>query len=213
MKKTIFFLLSIWVVVCNCCTACKNDDCSSGSLQFNVPVQVYGIKDTLHLGDTLRIKLEIPEQLQERNSGIQYDFINYNFKLITYMARIDTFPTGTDSKGTFDWITLKGQSIYSSIGAYTVNPDYKSNKYEYEVLIITKIKGLFAFGMNSVFFRASPLKQLEGPCSKNEVEVYAKLINDTNVNYEFLKNSPDPSQANMDRQRFDDFAGFCFYVK
>jgi len=182
-------------------------------LQFNVPVQVYGIKDTLHLGDTLRIKLEIPEQLAERNSGILYDFIDYNFKLITYIEKIDTTPVTAHSKVDFDWITLTGESIYTSIGAYTVNPLYENRIYRYEVLILAKKKGLYVFGMNSVFFRASPLEQLKGPCSKNQVEVYCKLINDMNTNFEFLKNSLDPVYQRLDRQRFDDFAGFSFYVK
>jgi len=67
--------------------------------------------------------------------------------------------------------------------------------------------------VNSTFDRASPLKELEGPCSKNSVEAYMKLETDMNVNFEFLKQSPDPSQANIDRKRFDEFAGFCFYVR
>jgi hypothetical protein len=213
MKLKIIFLLIGLTILITSCNGCKNDNCKSGNIQFNIPVQVYGIKDTLSLDDTLRIKIEVPEHLAERNTGITYDFIDYNFKLITYMVKIDTSHSRITYKGDFDWVTLKGQSIYSSTGEYTVNPEYQNNKYSYEVLVVPKKKGLYSFGMNSVFFRASRLQQLEGPCSENEVEIYTKLINDTNVNFEFLKNSPDPSQASIDWQRFEDFAGFCFYVK
>ncbi len=55
--------------------------------------------------------------------------------------------------------------------------------------------------------------EIEGPCSKRPVAAYVKLENDTNVNFEFLKQSPDLSQANTTRKRFDEYAGFCFYVR
>ncbi len=209
--KTFFYLLTS-IVFCFCsCTGCK-DDCSSGNLQFNLPVQTYGIKDTLSQGDTIRIKLDIPDKLPERNSGVVYDFIDYSFKLITYMVKIDSFPATANSQATFDWITLQGESQYVG-DVFLVLPTFTDNAYHYEVLIIPKQKGLYVFGVNSTFDRASPLKELEGPCSKNSVEAYMKLETDMNVNFEFLKHSPDPSQANIDRKRFDEFAGFCFYVR
>lgn len=197
--------------MCSSCTACKNNDCS-GVLQFDLPLQAYGIKDTLYLGDTLRIKLEMPEQLAERNSGSIYNFVDYNFKLITYIVKIDSLPITAKSKDTFEWITLIGESKY--IGdVFLVSPTYTNNTYKYEVLITPQKRGLYVFGMNSDFSRVSPLERLDGPCSKNPVEVYLELVNNTNVNFEFLKHSPDPSQANTDRQRFDEYAGFCFYVQ
>lgn len=209
--KILLFSLTALIFSFSACSGCK-DDCSSGNLQFDLPVQAYGIKDTLYQGDTIRIKLAIPDQLPERNSGVMYDFVDYSFKLITYMVKIDSFPTTAYSQETFDWITLQGESQY--IGdVFLVFPAFSNNTYNYEVLIIPRQKGLYAFGMNSDFNRTNPLKELEGPCSKNAVEAYMKLENDTNVNYEFLKQSPDPIQANIDRKRFDEFAGFCFYVR
>jgi hypothetical protein len=209
--RTFFYLLAS-LIFCFCgCSGCK-DDCSSGSLQFDLPVQAYGIKDTLYQGDTIRIKLDIHDKLPERNSGIVYDFVDYNFKLIAYMVKIDSFPATAHSQVTFDWITLQGESQYVG-DVFLVLPTFSDNAYNYEVLIIPKQKGLYVFGMNSDFSRASPLKELEGPCSKNSVEPTMKLKDDTNVNFEFLKQSPDPSQANIDRKRFDEFAGFCFYVR
>jgi hypothetical protein len=209
--KIFFYSFVAFAVCLGSCTSCK-DDCSSGSLQFNLPVQAYGIKDTLYLGDSIRIKLDIPDKLAERNSGNQYDFINYTFKLITYMVKIDSLPTTAQSNVTFDWITLQGESKYVN-DVFLAFPTYSDHVYHYEVLIAPKQKGLYVFGMNSDFHRASPLEKLEGPCSKNEVEVYMKLEDDSNVNFEFLKQSPDVSQANTDRQRFDEYAGFCFYVR
>ncbi len=209
--KAIFYLLTS-LTLCFCsCTGCK-DDCSSGNLQFDLPVQAYGIKDTLFQGDTIRIRLNIPDKLAERNSGVLYDFIDYSFKLITYIVKIDSFPATANSQATFDWITLQGESQYVG-DIFLVLPTFTDNTYHYEVLITPKQKGLYVFGMNSDFSRVSPLKELKGPCSKNSVEPTMKLEDNTNVNFEFLKHSPDPSQANIDRKRFDEFAGFCFYVR
>ena len=170
------------------------------------------MKDTLYLGDTIRIKLDIPDKLPERNSGVVYDFVDYSFKLITYMVKIDSLPATANSKETFNWITLQGESQYVG-DVFLVLPTFSDNGYHYEVFITAKQKGLYVFGMNSTFSRASPLDGLEGPCSKNSVEPTMKLEDDSNVNFEFLKQSPDPSQANIDRKRFDEFAGFCFYVR
>ena len=208
----IFFYLLIALTFCfGNCSGCK-DDCSSGNLQFNLPLQVYGVKDTLYLGDTIRIKLDIPDKLPERNSGVVYDFANYNFKLITYIERIDSLPVTSNTKIAFDWISLLGEFEYIS-DVFLIFPTYVDHTYHYEVLIRPLQKGLYIFGMNSTFSRTSPLEELEGPCSNNTVRVYMKLENDTNVNFEFLKYSPDPIYVNLDRQRFDEFAGFCFYVR
>ena len=208
--KNSFFCLAILTLFWIGCNGSK-DDCP-GSLQFYLPLQAYGIKDTLKLGDTLRVRLDIPDKLNEINSSNVYDFINYNFKLITYIVKIDSLPITADPADNFDWITEQGESQLKT-DIFLVIPQYKNNVYQYEVAIIPRHKGLFVFGMNSVADRASPLENLTGPCSKKPVHVYMKLENDSNVNFEFLKLSPDPSQANTDRQRFDEYAGFCFFVR
>lgn len=208
--KSFFYLFVTLLVSLSSCNGCK-DDCT-GSLQFDLPLQAYGIKDTLYLGDTLRVKLAIPDKLTERFSGREYDFVDYNFKLVTYIGRIDTLPTGTDSKGTFDWTTLQGESQYFG-NVFIVHLSYSDHTYHYEVLITPKRKGLFIFGMNSDFGNTSPLEKLDGPCSKEPVEVFMKLENDTNTNFEFLQLSPEPVYKNLNRQRFDEFAGFCFFVR
>ncbi len=141
-----------------------------------------------------------------------YDFINYNFQLITYIEKIDTVPIATNSTETFDWNTTEGESK-SAGGAFLVVPIYSNHTYHYEVLITPKRKGLFVFGMNSDANRARPLEKLDGPCSNKPMQVYLKLENDPNTNFEFLKFSPEPVYVNLDRKRFDDFAGFCFFVK
>lgn len=191
-------------------SACKKD-CPS-RLEFYLPLQAYGIKDTLYLGDTLRIRLDIPDNLAEINSGNTYDFVDYNFKLITYIEKIDTLPIGIDSDERFDWATVKGESI-SNGESFRVLPTYADHTYHYEVIITPKRKGLFIFGMNSIASRGNELQKLDGPCSERPVNVYPRLENDTNTNFEFLKFSPDPAYVNLDRERFDNFAGFCFFVK
>ena len=192
------------------CDGCKND--CPANLEFYLPLQAYGIKDTLHLGDTLRIRLDIPDKLTEANSGYEYDFIDYDFKLITYIVKIDTLPTGVDSDETFNWVTKEGQFM-SDGEVFRVIPTYSDHDYHFEVVITPKRKGLFVFGMNSTADRANKLKEVEGPCSRKPMKVYLKLENDVNSNFEFLKLSPEPAEANTDRKRFDDFAGFCFFVK
>jgi hypothetical protein len=208
-----FQILLLYIVLIYGCLGCKKD-CGNGSnLEFDLPLKAYGSEDTLNIGDTIRIRLDIPDKIPERTSGYVYDFIDYEFKLITYVVQINLSPVGTDSKSTFDWVTIEGKSEYFN-NCFIVKPTYLNNLYQYEVLIIPKQKGLFNFGMNSIANnRINPLAKLDGPCSKRPVVAYMKLVNDTNVNFEFLKQSPDLVQSKIDRKRFDEYAGFCFYVR
>ena len=187
-------------------------DCSSGGLYFNLPLDVFGLKDTLNIGDTLRVRFDIPDKLVERRSGVEYDFLDYNFKLISYIGKIDTTPIGTDSKGTFDWTTTQGESTYVS-GVFLLYPEFKNNTYSYEVLISPKRKGFFKFGMQSDAWRLNLLKKLDGPCSGNVVYVYARVENETDTNYEFLQFSPDPYYLKVSKQDFEDAASCCFFVR
>ena len=211
MKISVYLLL-LSATLFSGCLGCKNDCETYGPLTFDLPLQAYGIRDTLHIGDTLRIRLDIPDQMPERSSGYMYDFIDYNFRLITYMSRVDSTVDYPNSNAYGYWIPVEGESKYVD-GVYFVLPEYKDRKYQYEILYTPKTKGLFEFGMNSDYFRLSPLAKLEGPCSSRPVDVFMKLTNDTNVNYEFLKTSPNTIYQNIDRKRFDEYAGFCFYVR
>ncbi len=211
--KVLFFFIAFSILILSPLIRCN--DCT-GSLQFDLPLQVYGLKDTLSLGDTIRVKLEIPEKLIEKFSGRTYDFINYDFKLINSIGRIDTFPTGSDSNGLANWITLQGESKLSGgpdLNVFLVLPSYTNNVYNYEVLIIPKQRGLFVSGMNTDAYQANPLKKLKGPCSKEPVQVYVKLVNVGNNNYEFMKLSPAPEIVNVSKNQFEEAAGFCFFVR
>lgn len=208
--KNILFLLALLVLSLPAC--CPFDDCKcpANSLEFDLPLEVYGLKDTLSQGDTLRIKLEIPDRLAELNTGVVYEFIDYDFKLLNYITRIDTLPLGFDDEVAFDWTVTVGDTVGN---VFFVMPLYDDHAYHYDVLITPKRKGLYVFGMHSDFSRLTPLEKPEGPCKRRPVRVYPKLVNETNVNFEFLQNSPDSIIANIDRKSFDEFAGFCFYVK
>lgn len=208
--KNLLFSIAICGLFFGSCEGSKND--CPDSLDFYLPLHAYGIKDTLYLGDTLRIRLDIPDKLAEINSGYVYDFVDYDFKLITYIEKIDTLPITANAPTIFNWTTLQGESI-SNGEVFRVLPIYSDHAYHYEVIITPKRKGLFLFGMNSIADRADKLEKLDGPCSNRPMNVYPRLENDTNSNFEFLKLSPESVYVNLDRERFDNFAGFCFFVK
>jgi hypothetical protein len=212
-KNHQIIIFSVLMTLCGC-FGCDKNDCKSDNLQFEIPVQAYGLKDTLQLGDTIRIKFEMPDQLTERNSGVSYKFVNYEFYLINYIEKIDSLPLDVFATSNFIWTPLQGAIEYD-YGAYLMGPAYRDGIYYYEVEIIVKKKGLFALGMNSTAWHRKPLAKVEGPCSDLPMYVYPRLINvdAKDTNFEFLQHSPEPTYVNMNRQRFDDAAGFCFYVK
>lgn len=208
----ILLYLSVFLNLCLANCADSKVDCDNGTLLFNLPLEMYGIKDTISIGDTIRIKLEIPYQLPEQHSGAIYDFVDYDFKLINYIERIDTNPVCLGSKEMFDWHVTRGRLKYRN-NHFVVSPSFENNAYWYEALIIPKQKGLFVFGMNSTHNRHAPLAKIQGPCTNNPLDVQVKLVNDTPANFGFLKRCPDPSYQKMDRKRFDAFGGMCFCVR
>lgn len=212
MKKFAFIAGLFFFALLLGCNAC-NKDCESGNLEFDLPLQVEGFRDTLHLGDSLLVRFSIPDKLPDRRFGDVYEFNDYNFLLKTYIGKIDTVPTGTETNVYFDWKNVKGTTNYVG-GTHLIFPVFEGNSYHYEAIIKPREKGLFVFGMNSSKSRLNPLKDVTGgPCSRNSVFLFMKLTNTEDPNFEFLKQSPDQVQANIGRKRFDEFAGFCFYVK
>lgn len=213
MKKIGLFVVIISVVFFNC-TQCTpdNDECGNTALEFDLPLQVFGNKDTLNVDDTLTLALKIPDVLTERNRGFEYELIDYNFKLVNYVVKIDSMSTTSESARDFYWVVNKGLTQYVS-GAFLVLPEYSNHVYEYEAKVIPKAKGLYVFGMNSDYSGGIPLEKVNGPCSNRAVEIFVKLEDDSNSNFEFLKLSPDPIQNNIDKKRFQEFAGFCFFVR
>lgn len=204
-----FLLLLLLLSFSNCKPS--DVDCSTGNLQFDLPVQVIGLKDTLQIGDTLRIKLEIPDRMPERRSGIEYDFVDYEFMLSTTILRMDTSYV-VPAPNHFDFEALIGEVSYIN-GSQFIKTSYKNHIYTFEAILIAKRKGLFVNSLISESTRHYPLKKLEGPCSKNVVYVYPKLALGIDNNYDFVKFSPSEPQANVDQQRFEEAAGFCFFVQ
>jgi hypothetical protein len=209
--KPVVFLFLISIIFGICCVNC-NKDCGT-SHYFELPIYVSGVSDTVRLNDTIRVKVIIPERLRERDSEDFYDFINYDFKLITGIVRLDSVPVSPVTETDFDWITLKGQSIFDT-DLYTVHPENTNQEYQYEVFIIPKKKGLFEFSMNSIAsYRINPLATPIGRCSKGDYNVVMELQDSVDVNFEFLQESSSSTYMKLDRKRFDEFAGCCFYVR
>jgi hypothetical protein len=210
MKALIYFIIP-GLLFCTFCTNC-NKDCIT-SHYFELPIEAYGISDTLNINDTIRIKFTIPDKLKERDTQDFYDFVNYDFKLITVTIRLDSIPVSSVTESDFDWITIKGNSTFAS-NDYLVTPSYSNHEYQYEVRIIPKKKGLFEFSINSIAHdRINPLAKPNGRCSKGTFHVVMKLQNNIDVNYEFLQESTSSVYKKLDRKRFDEYAGICFYVR
>jgi hypothetical protein len=207
MQNLLYFIVCS-IILISCLTNCNN---CPDHLEFDLPIEAYGVSDTVSMNDTIRIKVTIPDKLYERVTNKRFQFTDYDFKLITYIVKHDTFPAEPVTESYFDWITQTGQSKFIA-GGYSVIPSYHDNIYQYEVRIIPRKSGLFEFGMNSLF-DTSQLDEPDGPCSEKPVNVYMKLQNSIDVNYEFLQKSTSPAVRKTKRKQFDEYAGICFYVR
>jgi hypothetical protein len=104
-----FFANFVLVMICVRC----DKDCANTHF-FDLPLEVYGVSDTVSIGDTITIKINIPDKLREQETDTQYEFIDYDFKLVTYPVRLDSLPLSTATANSFNWFTITGESLYAN---------------------------------------------------------------------------------------------------
>jgi hypothetical protein len=210
--KFIILLFALLPLLFTACDPYDTGVTCRGQLEFHLPLEVVGLKDTLQIGDTLIFRLAFPDQLNEHRSGVAYDFLDYDFRLSTLLGRIDSLPISAATKDYFDFFVVKGEATYAS-GSYYIRPEYTDGFYEFEAFYVAKRAGLFGNSTISNYDRHRPLKKLEGPCCKDVVYILPEYVSIHSDNYDFMKFSPSDAQANVDRQRFEEAAGFCFFVR
>jgi hypothetical protein len=208
MKILICFFASF--VLALICVRCDKD-CANTHF-FDLPLKVYGISDTVSIGDTITIKINIPDKLREQETDTQYEFIDYDFKLVTYPVRLDSLPLSTATANSFNWFTITGESLYAN-DEYLISPTLINHEYIYEAKIVPKKKGLFLFSIFSFSNNRIPLSKPNGPCKKGVFHVAMKFQNNVDANFHFLQESLEPAYQKTTRKVFDENAGFCFYVR
>ncbi len=82
--------------------SCKAPNYCQKSYNFNIPIKI-NIQDTLHIGDTIWISLDMPNQVLDRTTGEYIDWTNFELFFSTGFSRIDT-PSITSGDTDFDLV-------------------------------------------------------------------------------------------------------------
>lgn len=215
MKSLVFVLTSIFLIHTGCkkVTECKDGLTTTHS--YDLPVTVSPLKDFYSIGDTIWIEQLFSDKILNNNYGEYFSIENFNFKTYYSITDLNT-PASSTTYVNPNIITYIGSTdlnsvISESYQSINVQYDYSENVYRYKAAFIPDKAGLYALGYGT------HLLEDEVDITKCRTE-YIYLTYNTNNrtadnNYEFLKNAKDEHYASLPKKKFDDYGGFCFYVK
>jgi hypothetical protein len=207
--KYIIFLGIAFLPIVLCLYNCQKE---CGSRVYELPIEYYGVKDTLDIGDTIHLKISIPDRLLAQGTDDWYEFDDYDFRIESVLSRLDTIMFDQlVGKDYFEWVTVVGRTLPTELPRLV--PDYDGKQYLYEAYLVTKRGGLFELAISSFHNTRFPLPQPEGRCKKGGVNVTMKILNIVDSNFEFLQMSEVEGYRKTKKEVFEDYAGVCFYVR
>ena len=199
-------------------SACKDRNCPD-ILKYQIPYSATPVRDTFHIGDTIRIEMNFNDHLTDLNGGIENTFPNFDFQLQLLSDRFDIDPPESKAVSFMDVFPMAGEVIpralpSSGVSYYDVLPVYKDGFYHFECQVVLKQPGSFTFTLSPyVDDMIAPFK-VNGNCDDLPLRITSKVNDGDPVknNYHLLKSSPIPVYRNMTLERFGQ-SGFCFVVK
>lgn len=190
---------------------------------LEIPVSLFPVKDTFHIGDTIQVTSAFSDEIYDRNSNRFYRIKNQNFFPGTYIVRIDVTPTYY-ILDEFDW--LVGEEFeYTPLSASDMTKGYVgeynyseiTGMYQLSFGFIPRQAGIYFFQhVTSLSLSVSSLPTIPGLCDRKDILTYNKLNAEEDGNIELLLESPDEFYNTRKYQRSSEFhqaAGFVFVVK
>ena len=197
LSYIIFFALLNVVPTCNC----NKSNCDT-TYRFEIPVSFTPTQDSIHIGDTITIKMSFSDRMEDLYSGNTYQLKDFPFNTDFGFVRIDTVPTFLGNRD-FTNHLADGETIQVEKGVLhkfdlaggeqgiLIKYDYTNNNYDFEVNLIPTRKGLYSFGLTSRFLDEINYS-IKPDCSKENFEIIYSTNNHQNDNLELFQLSPDP---------------------
>ncbi len=210
MKALFFSILVCFLFYLLSCA--PKGDCPP-NITYHLPAQISPDRDTFQVGDTLFLSLEFSKSLKAEELSDPIIFEDFNFELIFYTVRHDTFHGLTFN--TLDLTDIIGSSTaraFSESQSYDLHLMYDGTKYSYSAILVLKEKGTFESRLVSFYDDRSYPAVYEGKCSHRPTEFRCVMNtgNPVDNNVDLIR--PYDNLGNFERF-FPERGSFAFVVK
>ena len=150
-KQSFIYLISILIIFILNSFQCNKDDCyDTTKKRFEIPIQITTAKkDTILLGDSIIVNIEINDTLIDLNTQKSYYMGEFDFKIETIFSKVDSAKSNT-SNSHFSINTTKGsiKSVTSQILGLVFEKGY--NKRIFKMSIKPLKKGIYYFNFTNL---------------------------------------------------------------
>lgn len=179
--KIISVLICIYLITVF--NSCKKDilGCGESSILFTVDAKVYPDKDSVNVGDTIYVEINIPTTLPDQNNKmVDYSKANNLGTDMGFVKLVNVSPIKVDNAvGDFTFELISGKEITSSnpllLKEYTF--EETGGRYVFKLAIVPKTRGTFSFN----FGNATNVIRKGNSCPKASFNFLLKNI--TNQHY------------------------------
>ncbi|GAB4341766.1 MAG: hypothetical protein OHK0038_21520 [Flammeovirgaceae bacterium] len=155
MKMNKLKLYLIFSIIMLICTACPEYECNNPKYVFRVPVSTTSIKDTLKIGDTLWIEMDVEQSMRDTISKKDISYPNGDFSFIVGITEFNS----TDQNGTsnmkeanhlFKDVIINGtfSNFYKNSNCCYYLADFENNHYRFKLGLIPLKKGDYFIKMH-----------------------------------------------------------------
>lgn len=151
--KKITVLLFIYTITAF--STCKKNilGCTESSIFFNVDAKVHPDKDSINIGDTIYVEVNIPTTLADQNNTmIDYSKANNLGTVMGFVKVANVSPIKLDDAvADFSYSLISGKEISSSNSQILKEYLFEesSGRYLFKLAIIPKSSGTFSFNLGN----------------------------------------------------------------
>lgn len=170
--------------------ACKRQNCAR-EFEFHFPATITE-GDTFNIGDTLWMRMDLPNELMDYQAGEVIDLSDFNLYFEFGIDRVDTnyVNTATDA---FDLVEKVG-TFEQDRGRFLVTYIHFKDMADrqFHLGFVAKMKGVYMMAVSlpleyGLAEEENKLKVIDSPCDYQDITRYSGVIfNNSNINYYLL---------------------------
>ena len=213
--RTPFLLMTLMFLGISCTPIRIQPQCEEDFL-FSIPVSITPALDTFQVGDTIHIEMDFPVVMQEENSGMLYDMTDFPFNTEVNISWINTtLATGADRD--VEYIIRKGEldvrPLTEAESAILLGFLQEEDRFRLELDVVVNKAGLLIMGFDGNT-RQYFSYDLDKTC-RNEFFLFSFPWKDNveSNNFGSLTHSRSEYHRNLDKETFDSFGGYVFWVE
>ena len=206
-----FSIITFWLAVLLFC-GCGDKNCRK-DYTFQVPFTLTPALDTFRVGDTIRVRSEIPKLLEDKSTGELISIDGFDLLTRNVITKIDSNPRKS-AIDCFEPHVIQGAfNTLQLVTTVTKEIKYENlgEIYSFDMLLILKKKGTFKF----IYYSAIPLYDevnITGRSCRETVNVHYYMNDGADNNFYLVQGSPDPEVAAITLETHKDGGEYAFVV-